>query len=302
MPVDIAIRENNRNLVLLLKEVKAIDECCLRPPLRKPQPSYLSFISFIVLFCLGTLSNLALRTDHRNYTTYAYGALIFFADLFFILLINKDPGYLKAKPEKDLLKLYTNYDSYLVCPDCEVYRPARSRHCQSCDKCVEKFDHHCPWVNNCIGAKNLGLFFAFINLVWLSLISTITLNVYALVMHMESNLISMPYEVDMAFSIFFTVIAFIFAVPLTLLLTIHYKNFINNRTTNERFSKSGNDSKASAYTVSFENKRGGCWRNFMDMCCNITKHNRINEEKPSSPSVDSSYYEVMERLKFLGED
>jgi palmitoyltransferase len=255
-----------------------------------------------VFFCLGTLSNLALRTDHKNYTTYAYGVLIFFADLFFILLINKDPGYLKAKPEKDLLKLYSNYDSYLVCPDCEVYRPARSRHCQSCDKCVEKFDHHCPWVNNCIGARNLGLFFAFINLVWLSLMSTIALNVYALVVHMESNIINMPYEVDMAFSIFFTVIAFIFAVPLTLLLTIHYKNFINNRTTNERFSKSSNESKVSAYTVSFENKHGGCWQNFMDMCCNITKHNRINEEKPSSPSVESSYYEVIERLKFLGEN
>merc|ERR1719502_988575 len=29
-----------------------------------------------------------------------------------------------------------------------------SRHCLICDKCVVDFDHHCKWLNNCIGAKN----------------------------------------------------------------------------------------------------------------------------------------------------
>jgi palmitoyltransferase len=28
------------------------------------------------------------------------------------------------------------------------------RHCIDCGKCVRTFDHHCPWINNCIGEKN----------------------------------------------------------------------------------------------------------------------------------------------------
>lgn len=51
----------------------------------------------------------------------------------------------------------------MLCPDCEVIRTSRSRHCSICNKCVERFDHHCPWVNNCVGIKNHHYFMMFLS-------------------------------------------------------------------------------------------------------------------------------------------
>ncbi|XP_018529365.1 palmitoyltransferase ZDHHC23-B isoform X1 [Lates calcarifer] len=40
------------------------------------------------------------------------------------------------------------------CPVCRVVRPPRAGHCRICGVCVLRLDHHCVWINSCVGQAN----------------------------------------------------------------------------------------------------------------------------------------------------
>eukprot|EP00954_Amorphochlora_amoebiformis_P016350 1280944-Amorphochlora_amoeboformis.AAC.1 len=52
----------------------------------------------------------------------------------------------------------------LVCQYCdnEKEMKATTKHCHLCNKCVSHFDHHCIYLNTCIGARNYWTFFVLI--------------------------------------------------------------------------------------------------------------------------------------------
>lgn len=48
------------------------------------------------------------------------------------------------------------------CAECNLYRPPRASHCFICAQCVERFDHHCPWIGVCVGKKNYFWFIVYL--------------------------------------------------------------------------------------------------------------------------------------------
>ncbi|VTZ67155.1 palmitoyltransferase DHHC1, putative [Plasmodium chabaudi chabaudi] len=49
-----------------------------------------------------------------------------------------------------------------VCVTCNIIKPPRVHHCADCFHCVVHQDHHCVWVDNCIGINNQRSFYFFI--------------------------------------------------------------------------------------------------------------------------------------------
>ena len=142
---------------------KVEDVCCWRPnPLL--QLFYLALMGggFALFYSksLPLIPNPWVSPVHRPlaYTWIVVGVFIFVAASF------ADPGVISATslhrhstvPFDGIL--YTSR----MCRTCKVPRPARSKHCVICNRCVARFDHHCPWLNTCVGERNYRWFLLFL--------------------------------------------------------------------------------------------------------------------------------------------
>ena len=47
---------------------------------------------------------------------------------------------------------------------CSIFRTQNSAHCNDCNNCVAKFDHHCKWLGTCIAGRNYTQFLWLISL------------------------------------------------------------------------------------------------------------------------------------------
>lgn len=82
----------------------------------------------------------------------------------------RDPGYLPrlspdvaCHPVNGIIIMEDeNGNKWKWCRTCLIWRPPRSKHCHECGQCVKMFDHHCPWVGNCVAERNYATFYMFV--------------------------------------------------------------------------------------------------------------------------------------------
>ncbi|XP_034893982.1 probable protein S-acyltransferase 1 [Populus alba] len=164
-----------------------------------PDASSLFLTTFLIggpaiAFCIKMLL-LIIRNDdpQYGYPVLVGGMVLTIMDFLFLFLTSgRDPGIIPRNsqpPESDEsvslatqsmegvnnkiadLKLHRTKDVVFnghsiklkFCDTCLLYRPPRASHCSICNNCIQKFDHHCPWVGQCIGLRNYPYFIGFIS-------------------------------------------------------------------------------------------------------------------------------------------
>mmetsp|Transcript_3313 Transcript_3313/g.6849 ORF Transcript_3313/g.6849 Transcript_3313/m.6849 type:complete len:436 (+) Transcript_3313:3102-4409(+) len=180
--MDLAREAGADSITEMLKEPGPFADCSIKPPLRPYNHSRKSMMIYIFGFTSALALNVLFSVQYNELAVgFLYLVFTLASMTCFLVVSNLDPGYILPPARTDILELYESYDSLLVCPDCKIVRPPRSRHCQCCDRCVRKFDHHCPWINNCVAAQNLGWFYCFLSSTWFSLILNIILMIFVIV-------------------------------------------------------------------------------------------------------------------------
>lgn len=160
-----------------------------------------------------------------------------------------------------------------------MFRKPRSRHCQVCDRCVEKFDHHCPWINNCVGTKNLGIFYLFLWVTELFLFFTVLEAYYEVYYRVPAYYVTNQTVADVLAAVT-GILCASYILPLTLLLIVQSQNFLTNTTTNERFSRSSRPLERMDSDSLVE--RSNLIRNCMGMCCNVSSEPALHRSSPQS--------------------
>lgn len=184
---------------------------------------------------------------------FLYGCAV----LSFFILFFSDPGVVTEKNLKYMEDLYP-YDHVLyhpskICSTCHYPKPARSKHCSTCNRCVYRFDHHCLWVHNDIGLLNYNYFLLFvvIHIVLCATYFYYLLKYFSYYLYEQqvlSGVYSMPssdekteylltllltflrHHVHYVFLMFFTLIL---AISLVLFLLLHLYQACFNITSNE---------------------------------------------------------------------
>ena len=223
-----------------------------------------------------------------------FGSLLFllYYHTLFILVIWTI--YVTSKSDPGQVPLYWGF--YIGDPDskrtryclmCNVFKPLRCHHRSMCNRCVLNMDHHCPWINSCIGFYNRKFFIQMVFYLIITIFSTIIANSFSTYYLIKDIIVNKKFEFNLKFTIqLFYILVYGIDVVMGFILSqffkFHIKLILENKTTIETL-----DHKGKEFQSKFDK---GKWNNWIEVM-GITKWLwfiplKIYQGKPKGNGID----------------
>ncbi|XP_020229668.1 probable protein S-acyltransferase 15 isoform X1 [Cajanus cajan] len=107
---------------------------------------------------------LGLQSSPGTLNAFLYSLFASLTLVSFFCCLLTDPGYVPSSyaPDVEFAKDLLQNAEQMKCNKCYAYKPPRTHHCRVCRRCILKMDHHCLWINNCVGYWNYKAFLVFV--------------------------------------------------------------------------------------------------------------------------------------------
>jgi len=182
--------------------------------------------------------------------------------------------------ERQKIVVINGHDVALkYCETCRIYRPPRASHCRICDNCIEHHDHHCVWVNNCIGRRNYRSFVAFLCSVVCLCMLLFAFSWTRILLGMKLNNDSFGDELTQApVAIFLIIYVTLVMAGVGWLTGYHCWLITRNVTTHEHIRAMAEEKPLGPKENPYD--QGGWWRNCFHVLC--------RSQPPSFTQIDKS--------------
>lgn len=246
----------------------------LKPQPEMPMGIWLAWVSLFTLFQVVLWVDSDYSSISRKYTAFLIVLIVLHVVMIAIWLrlafvYPSDPGVITSYHD-DIDQMLEDaahgvpLDVATYCRTCLVLKPIRSKHCPKCGMCIARLDHHCTWINRCVGYGNHRIFVIFLVLHTTVLFGYVSLSMIAMIEKIQdlydarvsssdggtslnstssSSMTSMDVwiEVPALISNYFLVIM-VFAwgicafIALSLMTKQHLVNLVKNLTVNEEIN------------------------------------------------------------------
>lgn len=201
--------------------------------------SVIGYVYYVTVF--GVIVDwLGLTTAAGLGNAVVFSVLAFMCVATYAIAVLRDPGYVPSSfmpdmedPQASVHEIKRKGGDLRYCQKCSHYKPPRAHHCRVCKRCILRMDHHCVWINNCVGNANYKVFFVFMLYTVISCIHSLGLLLgFAYDVHKNQ----IPSGGSLRTShIIYGVLLFPLALAVSLLLGWHIHLMTQNKTTIEHY-------------------------------------------------------------------